>query len=425
MSRASDALALASRVEDARPTYRFETADGVCSKESFRPAELLLVEELWDRDPGHLLVPEANYGVVPTVLANQSSTVHAVESSARAARLCEHNAARNDADVTTSVVADLTTLDPDHAAPDESDHATPDDPFDAAAYAPKPYTPLAVGCQRIADALSVLRPGGSLFVAASQQTGRARYEDCLREVAGTVEHRRERDGVYLLEATRPASPDAASPSDAWPSPDATPPDDSTVPDTPTSPDVPTSPDAPTYVTPRTLRPTVDGTELALVTVPGLFAASGLDDGTRLLLEAATVADGDHVLDLCCGYGAVGAYVASVADCDVWLTDDDRVATRCAECSLRAPGVEGTVVTADALDGVADRTFDHVLCNPPTHAGDGVLDDLFSGVGRVLAPGGEALVVHHRGLDLRSRLSRVGPVERRRTGDEHVVVAVTG
>ncbi len=413
MSRASDALALASRVEDARPTYRFETADGVCSKESFRPAELLLVEALWDRAPGRLLVPEANYGVVPTVLANQSSTVHATESSARAARLCEHNAARNDADVTTSVVADLTTLDPDHAAPDESDHATPDDPFDAAAYAPKPYTPLAVGCQRIADALSVLRPGGSLFVATSRRTGRARYEDCLREVAGTVEHRCERDGVYLLEATCPASLDAAPPSDAWPSPDAT------------SPDGSRSSEAPTYVTPRTIRPTVEGTDLELVTVPGLFAASGLDDGTRLLLEAATVADGDRVLDLCCGYGAVGAYVASVADCDIWLTDDDRVATRCAECSLRASGVEGTVVTADALDGVADRTFDRVLCNPPTHAGDGVLDDLLAGVGRVLAPGGAVLVVHHRSLDLRSRLSRVGPVERRRTGDEHVVVAVGG
>lgn len=413
MSRASDALALASRVEDARPTYRFETADGVCSKESFRPAELLLVEALWDRAPGRLLVPEANYGVVPTVLANQSSTVHATESSARAARLCEHNAARNDADVTTSVVADLTTLDPDHAAPDESDHATPDDPFDAAAYAPKPYTPLAVGCQRIADTLSVLRPGGSLFVATSRRTGRARYEDCLREVAATVEHRRERDGIHLLEATRPASFDAAPPSDAWPSPDATPPDGSR------------SPDTATYVTPRTIRPTVEGTDLELVTVPGLFAASGLDDGTRVLLEAATVADGDRVLDLCCGYGAVGAYVASVVDCDIWLTDDDRVATRCAECSLRASGVEGTVVTADALDGVADRTFDRVLCNPPTHAGDGVLDDLLAGVGRVLAPGGAVLVVHHRSLDLRSRLSRVGPVERRRTGDEHVVVAVGG
>lgn len=375
MNRAPYELVLQSRVPDARPTYRFHTADGICSKRSFRTAELLLVDSLWDADPGRLLALEANYGVVGIVLASRAPAVDLVESSARATHLCERNAAENDRDVSVTLAADVTTF---------------DDAFDSVAYAPKPYTPLSVGTQRIADALSVLRPGGSLYLAASKRTGLARYEACLRETAATVEGVAERDGCSLLEATRPRSFEP-----------------------------------PTYVSLRTIRPDVDGTTLSLVTVPGLFSASRLDDGTRLLLESTTVEDGERVLDVCCGYGAVGAYAARVADCEVWLSDDDRVATSCAESSLSASGVDGTIVTADCAEGVADRTFDTVLCNPPTHAGSGVLSELFAGVRGVLAPDGELAVVHHRELDLRDRLSLFGTIERVRTGDEHVVLRATG
>jgi 16S rRNA (guanine1207-N2)-methyltransferase len=163
-------------------------------------------------------------------------------------------------------------------------------------------------------------------------------------------------------------------------------------------------------------------DLSLRAVPGLFSASGLDDGTRLLLESVVLGDGERVLDLCCGYGAVGAYAGRVADGEVWLSDDDRVATRCAECSLRASGVDGTVLTADCLEGVADRTFDAVLCNPPTHAGEGVLAELLSGAYDVLAPGGRLNVVHHRALDLGEHLVRYGDAETLETGVDHVVLS---
>lgn len=69
------------------------------------------------------------------------------ETSARAAQLCERNIRENDADATVSVVADCTS---DERA------------FDSVVYAPKQYTPLAIGKQRIADALSVLRPEGKI-----------------------------------------------------------------------------------------------------------------------------------------------------------------------------------------------------------------------------------------------------------------------
>jgi 16S rRNA (guanine1207-N2)-methyltransferase len=371
--RAPDELALQSQVPGARPVYRFHTADGVRSKRSFRTAELLLVDSLWEVDPGRLLVPEANYGVVGTVLADRATAAHMVESSARAAELCEQNAAENGGEVAVTLLADVASL---------------DDAFDTVAYAPKPYTPLSVGKQYVSDCLSVLRPGGRLYLAASEGAGFARYEECCRGIAATVERISERDGCYLLEATRPRSFEP-----------------------------------PAYVSPRTIRPKINGTTLSLVTVPGLFSASRLDDGTRLLLETASIEDGERVLDVCCGYGAIGTYAGRVADCEVWLSDDDRVATGCAECSLRASGVDGSVVTADCAEGVADRTFDRVLCNPPTHAGSDVLSELFAGIRGVLASDGESTVVHHREPDLRAHLSGFDRIERLRTGDEHTVLSV--
>lgn len=367
-------VALESRAAETRSQYRFHTADGVVSKRSFRDAELLLLEALADADLGRLLCPEANYGVLGTVLSAFADHTTMTESSARAATLCERNAAGNDADAAVSVVADLARLDAR---------------FDTVAYAPKPYTPIAVGKQRIADALSVLRPGGSLYLTAAKRTGLTRYADCLKEIAASVTCTAERDEWTLLEATRPRTFDP-----------------------------------PSYVTPRTITPTVNGERLSLVTVPGVFAASELDAGTRLLAETVAVADDERVLDLCCGYGTLGIDAARRADCEVWFSDDDRVATACAERSLRASGVDGTVVTADCIEGVVDRTFDRVLCNPPTHAGSGVLSTLFAGAHRVLAPRGRLCLVHHRSLDLREHLREFGTIETLRTGTEHVVLAAT-
>lgn len=367
-----DPLVLDARVPGGPDHFRFATADGLHSPDAFRPATRLLLDHLWGRGVDHLVCPAANYGVLGTVLAHDAGRVTMTESSARAARFCRRNVRENDAtDAAVELVPRVAAV---------------DDTFDAAAYAPKPYAPLAVGKQRLADALAALEPGGRLYVAADRQAGLARYEDCLRDLAGGVEEIDARDDCRLLAAER-------------------------------SKDL----DVPTYEREQIHEATVDGVDLDLVTRPGLFAAGGLDHGTRLLLEHAAVDDGDRVLDACCGYGPVGAWAASAADCDVWLTDDDRRATACAERTLARNDLAGTVVTADGTRGVADERFDRVLANPPTHAGDAVLADLFAGVRDVLRPGGHVTLVHHRALDLSRHLGGFAAVERVATGDEHVVV----
>lgn len=367
-----DALELTSGVPEGPSVYRFHTADGAASPSEFRTAELLLLRALHGSAPGDHLSVQSNYGVVGVCLAASAASVRMVEESARRARLCRRNVAENGVDTLTVIAADLRRL---------------RGGFDTASYAPESHTALAVGKQRIADALAALRPGGRFYVAARSGAGRARYEACLADLTGECRTELSHDDCTVLVAQRPHQYEP-----------------------------------PRYVSPTTFEATVDGVSLPLVSVPGMFAAGRLDDGTRLLAETAEISDGERVLDLCCGAGPLGVFAGRTADCRVTLSDDSRIATRAAACSLRAAALDGSVVTADGVNGVAEKWFDRVLCNPPTHAGDGVLSSLLAGARRVLAPKGELLVVHHRELNLRPYLQSFESVEERATGEEHVIVS---
>jgi len=363
-------LELGSHTDAGPSTYRFRTRDGLHSTGEFRGETLLALDACWEHDLGELLVVQANYGVLGIVLAARADSVTMSESSARAADTCRENVRENGVDAAVRTVARESEL---------------DGSFDTAVYVPKPYTATEVGKQRLADALGQLGPGGTLFLAGRETAGLNRYRDCLSEVGAEPETVASADGAELVRAERPAAFDP-----------------------------------PRYVERRTHSTTVDGTDLELVTEPGLFAAGGLDDGTRLLLESVAAADGERVLDLCCGCGPVGACAGLTADCSVTLTDDDARATACATETLARNGVEGRVVTADATGGVRDETFDLVLSNPPTHAGSGVLAALFDGAAGVLARDGRLAFVHHRELDLSPHLGAFDTVERMATGPEHVI-----
>jgi len=363
-------LSLGAAVDEGPAEYRFRTADGVVSPENFRGTERALLDALWDRAPDRLLVLQGNYGVVGTVLAHAGATVTTTEASARAARLCRGNARRNDARVETTLATGVGDL--------------PGESVDAVAYAPKPYTPIGVGRARLETALAALDPGGDLFLAARERHGLSRYRSVLSAAADDVGTCPTPAGPTVLRATAGRCSDPPVLDDLT----------------------------------HTLSPRVAETDLSLVGAPGLFSARALDDGTRLLLETTGVDDGDRVLDACCGYAPGAVYAGLTADCTVVASDDDRLATACAERSLDAAGIDATVDTSDCLAGV-DGPIDRVLCNPPTHAGDGVLRTLFDRIDVLLAPDGVCDVVHHAALSFDEYYDPFA-VERVASGPEHVV-----
>jgi release factor glutamine methyltransferase len=91
--------------------------------------------------------------------------------------------------------------------------------------------------------------------------------------------------------------------------------------------------------------------------PGVFIPR---HRSELMVEVAAGGIHTMVLDLCCGTGALGdALRATAGAAELWATDIDPAAVRCA-----TKNVHGTVVQGDLFDGLPDVQFDTILANAP-------------------------------------------------------------
>jgi len=115
--------------------------------------------------------------------------------------------------------------------------------------------------------------------------------------------------------------------------------------------------------------TIANLALRFETAERLFSPRNIDAGTLAMLSLVTFAADDKVLDLGCGYGPVGTYVARVVDpSNVWLVDSDPVAVEYARRNLKLNGVDrATVVLSEGFRDLTETAFTKILCNPPYHA----------------------------------------------------------
>ena len=119
----------------------------------------------------------------------------------------------------------------------------------------------------------------------------------------------------------------------------------------------------------TVEAVIEGVALAFETEAGLFSPQGIDDGTASLLALVHFHESDKVLDLGCGYGAIGIYAAKrLNPQQVFLIDNDPAAVSCAKRNARLNGVERIhIQCSDGFRGLNQKDFTKILCNPPYHA----------------------------------------------------------
>ena len=127
---------------------------------------------------------------------------------------------------------------------------------------------------------------------------------------------------------------------------------------------------------------------------GVFASSGLDRGTELLIESTVVGPSDRVLDMGCGWGAVGIAAAKSAECGhVILVDVNRRAAHLARRNLERNHIENAEVRIGSLfEPVDGERFDLIVSNPPYRAGRPLIQQLIAEAPPHLAPGGRLVVV---------------------------------
>lgn len=135
-----------------------------------------------------------------------------------------------------------------------------------------------------------------------------------------------------------------------------------------------------------------GYGLSFMTDAGVFSKGELDTGSRLLLDALPALTGD-VLDLGCGWGAIGVAIARAnPQARVVMADVNRRALALAKENCARNGVTAEVVESDGLSAVLDRRFDAVVTNPPIRAGKQVIYRMFADAAGALQPGGALYLV---------------------------------
>ena len=137
-----------------------------------------------------------------------------------------------------------------------------------------------------------------------------------------------------------------------------------------------------------------GYGLNFMTDAGVFSKGELDVGSRLLLDALPALTGD-VLDLGCGWGAIGVAIAKANKAArVTMADVNHRALGLCRDNCTRNGVTAEVVESDGMSVfvAAGRTFDAVVTNPPIRAGKQVIYRMFADAAKSLKPGGALYLV---------------------------------
>lgn len=129
-----------------------------------------------------------------------------------------------------------------------------------------------------------------------------------------------------------------------------------------------------------IRTYLRGKSFEFLTASGVFSKKRVDLGTRLLIESMVLPEEGYVLDVGCGYGAVGiAADAFNPNLHVVMVDVNERAVWLARRNVEINNVQNVVVKHGHLyEPVKDFTFNCVLSNPPVSVGMETVKAIISG-----------------------------------------------
>ncbi|MBR9690202.1 class I SAM-dependent methyltransferase [Candidatus Woesearchaeota archaeon] len=150
-------------------------------------------------------------------------------------------------------------------------------------------------------------------------------------------------------------------------------------------------------------------QFELYSAPGVFSKKELDKGTKLLIENCVVKDGECILDIGCGYGAIGISLAKIVDINVLMTDINERAVFLAKKNIKEHKLDKVKAKKSDLYDKIDEKFDSILTNPPQTAGKKVCFEIIEGAKEHLKKGGTfQLVARHQkgGKELEKKMNKV-------------------
>lgn len=138
---------------------------------------------------------------------------------------------------------------------------------------------------------------------------------------------------------------------------------------------------------------VNETIFSIYTDNGVFNKKGLDYGTRVLLENINLENKRTFLDVGCGCGPIGIYIAKQSSNNkVDMIDINVNAVKLTNMGIRENKLNNaTAFVSDIYDKI-NKKYDMIITNPPIHAGKKVVYNIIRDAKNYLNDNGELWIV---------------------------------
>lgn len=140
---------------------------------------------------------------------------------------------------------------------------------------------------------------------------------------------------------------------------------------------------------------LNDTELTLLSDKGVFSNREIDEGSIVLLKAILKQEiGNQILDVGCGYGTLGLYLAKrFPAANVTLYDVNERAVNLTKENITKNNITNAYVyVANNYQALPKYSFDLIVINPPIRAGKDVYYPLLSEASNYLTDGGKLMFV---------------------------------
>lgn len=140
-----------------------------------------------------------------------------------------------------------------------------------------------------------------------------------------------------------------------------------------------------------LRVTLLGETFYFKTDAGVFSKKMIDFGSQVLLNTLDFKAKETLLDMGCGYGPLGICLARVQELQVTMVDINHRAIDLAKENALNNQVSADIYQSNLYEKV-QKTFDHIISNPPIRAGKEVVHTILEEAYEHLNTGGDLTIV---------------------------------